>query len=71
MGGKIYTLEASLASVIEIAPDPISRTNPIVKTKKKINATANPKILTWYRVTAIGNNNRISRSKTKKRIATK
>ena len=54
-----------------IAPDPISSTNPIVNTRKKISATEKPKVPTWYKETAIGKRSKISRSKTKKRIATK
>ena len=52
-------------SVREIAPEPISKINPIVSTIKKINATVKPKVLTWYKVTAIGNNNKITRSNNK------
>ena len=49
----------------EIAPDPISKTNPIVNTIKNIIATEKPKVLTWYKVTPMGINKRISRSKTR------
>ena len=42
----------------------------MVNTIKNINATENPNILTWYKVTAMGNNNKISRSKIKNKIAT-
>ena len=55
---------------IEIAPEPISKINPIVKTIKKIKAILNPKVLTLYKVTAIGNNNKISKSNIKNNIAT-
>lgn len=59
-----------LKLVKAIAPDPISNTNPIVNIMKKIIATENPNILTWYNVTPIGNNNNISRSNIKNNIAT-
>ena len=52
-----------LDSVNLIAPVPISRTNPIVKMLKNIIAIENPKTLTWYKLTARGNNNKISKSK--------
>ncbi len=53
-----------------MAPDPISNTNPIVKIIKNIIAIENPKIESWYKVTATGNNNNITRSKIKNNIAT-
>ena len=53
-----------------MAPEPISKINPIVNTTKKIKAILNPKVLTLYKVTAIGNNNNISKSKIKNNIAT-
>jgi len=56
--------------VIDMAPEPISNINPIVNTTKKIKAILNPKVLTLYKVTAIGNNNNISKSKIKNNIAT-
>jgi len=55
---------------IDIAPEPISNINPIVNTIKKIKAILKPKVLTLYKVTAIGNNNNISKSKIKNNIAT-
>src|SRR6267142_2163999 len=67
---RINYLLLLLFVVIEIAPEPISKINPIVKTTKKIKAILNPKVLTLYKVTAIGNNNNISKSKIKNNIAT-
>src|SRR6266850_1345671 len=58
---RINYLLLLLFVVIEIAPEPISKINPIVKTTKKIKAILNPKVLTLYKVTAIGNNNNISK----------
>ena len=48
-----------------IAPDRISKTKPIVKTKKKQYQQKNPNKLIWYKVTAKGNNNTTSRSNIK------
>ena len=56
---------------IEIEPDPISKINPIVKTIKNIKTTEKPNTLTLYNVTAIGNSNKISKSKIKNNNATK
>ena len=53
-----------------IAPEPISNTKPIVKIIKNIIPIENPKIETWYKETANGNNNKISRSKIKNNKAT-
>lgn len=58
-------MENYLFDDILIAPEPISNKKPIVKTIKNINATENPNIETWYKVTAIGNKSKISRSKIK------
>ena len=68
-GGKIYLFLVSKL-VKAIAPDPISNTNPIVKIIKKIIAIENPKVDTWYKVTATGNKSNISRSNIKNNIAT-
>ena len=43
----------------------------MVNTIKNINTIENPNTLTWYKVTAIGNNNNISKSKIKNNKATK
>ena len=60
---KLFSLTSKEVNLI--APDPISKTKPIVKTIKKIIAILNPKTLTLYNVKAIGNSNNISRSNTK------
>jgi hypothetical protein len=60
-----------LDEAIEIAPLPISKTKPIVKTIKNISAIEKPKILTLYNVTAIGKRRSISKSNTKNSISTK
>ena len=68
---KIYLLTlVCVVLAIEIAPEPISKINPIVNTTKKIKAILNPKVLTLYKVTAIGNNNNISKSNIKNNIST-
>ena len=72
-GYKDYYFSCELTSgedVSLIAPEPISKTKPIVNTKKNIIATVKPKVLIWYRVTAAGKINKISRSKIKKSKAT-
>ena len=66
----LLLLTGRAGSVREIAPLPISNTKPIVKTIKNIIAIENPKMLTLYKVRAIGKRRRISRSKTKNSIAT-
>ena len=54
----------------DIAPEPISSINPIVKTIKNIIPIVKPKVETWYNETAKGNNNKISRSKIRNNKAT-
>ena len=66
---KLFSLTSKEVSLI--APDPISKTNPIVKTIKNIIAIENPNTLTLYNVTAIGKSSSISRSKTKNNKPTK
>ena len=75
MGGRKFIFKNiykyySWVLVKEIAPEPISNINPIVKIRKNKIAITQPKIFTWYSDTAKGIMNNNSKSNIKKLIAT-